>query len=271
MNQTAEDPQKTGRSRRGLWIGLGVLALIVVVAGVALFWYFNRDVPEEVSLEAAVAGVTETTTAGSDPTSTTTTITPADETGSSGGNDIEGPWTVDTSIGEFSFAEASASFAGFRINEELAGIGETEAVGRTPDVAGTMVFEGTTLVATTIEADLTGIVTNESRRDKRVQSSLDTGTFPIATFELTEPIDLGGVPAEGEPVLVTAVGEMTIHGITNPLEIPLEAQLVDDLIVVVGSTEIVFADYDVTVPSARVVLSVEDRGTLEIQLLMARA
>lgn len=271
MNQTAQDPRKTGRSRRGLWIGLGVLALIVVVAGVALFWYFNRDVPEEVSLEAAVAGVTETTTAGSDTTATTTTTTPADETASPGGNGIEGTWTVDTSIGEFSFAEASASFAGFRINEELAGIGEAEAVGRTPDVAGTMVFEGTTLAATTIEADLTGIVTNESRRDNRVQSALDTGDFPIATFELSEPIDLGAVPAEGEPVLVTAVGEMTIHGITNPIQMPLEAQLVGDLIVVVGSTEIVFADYDVTVPSAPVVLSVEDRGTLEIQLLMARA
>jgi polyisoprenoid-binding protein YceI len=70
---------------------------------------------------------------------------------------------------------------------------------------------------------------------------------------------------------VTAVGEMTIHGITNPLEMPLEAQLVDDLIVVVGSTEIVFTDYDVTVPSAPVVLSADDRGPLELQLLFARA
>jgi polyisoprenoid-binding protein YceI len=104
-----------------------------------------------------------------------------------------------------------------------------------------------------------------------VQSALDTGSFPIATFELSEPIDLGAVPAEGEAVQVTAVGEMTIHGFTNPMEMPLEAQLVDDLIVVVGSTEIVFADYDVSVPSAPVVLSVEDRGTLEIQLLLARA
>ena len=220
------------------------------------------------SLEAGVAGVSETTVAATATETTATSTTAADP---SDGEGIEGAWVVDTSIGEFSFEEATASFAGFRVKEELTGIGEAEAVGRTPDVAGTIIFEGTTLSDSTIEVDLTGIVTNESRRDKRVQSSLDTGTFPIATFELTEPIDLGGVPAEGEPVLVTAVGEMTIHGITNPLEIPLEAQLVDDLIVVVGSTEIVFADYDVTVPSARVVLSVEDRGTLEIQLLMARA
>lgn len=262
-------PNKSGRSRRGLWIGLGVLALVIVVAGGALYWYFNRDVPEEVSLEAAVAGVTETTLAEtvSETTAATTTTTAGDPSGGAG---IEGAWAVDTSIGEFSFEEATASFAGFRIKEELTGIGETEAVGRTPDVAGTIVFEGTTLAETTVDVNLTGIVTNESRRDRRVQSALDTANFPIATFELTEPIDLGSVPVAGEVISVTAVGEMTIHGITNALEIPLEAQLVDDLIVVVGSTEIVFADYDVSVPSAPVVLSAEDRGPLELQLLFAR-
>ena len=53
--------------------------------------------------------------------------------------------------------------------------------------------------------------------------------------------------------------------------VEIEARLAEGMILVVGSTEIVFADYDVTVPSAPVVLSVEDRGTLEIQLLMARA
>lgn len=266
---SANPQNKTRRSRRGLWIGLGVLALIVVVAGGALYWYFNRDVPEEVSLEAAVAGVTDSTVTEADAgTTAATTTTSSDPTGAAG---IEGRWTVDTSIGEFSFEEATASFAGFRVKEELTALGETEAVGRTPVVAGSIVFEGTTLTETTIEADLTGIVTNESRRDRRVQSALDTDTFPMATFELTEPIDLGSVPAPGDVISVTAVGEMTIHGITNPLEMPLEAQLVDDLIVVVGSTEIVFADYDVTVPSAPVVLSAEDRGPLEIQLLFARA
>jgi polyisoprenoid-binding protein YceI len=265
---SATPPNKTGRSRRRLWIGLGLLALLVVVAGGALYWYFNRDVPEEVSLEAAVAGVSETTVAATATETTATSTTAADP---SDGEGIEGAWVVDTSIGEFSFEEATASFAGFRVKEELTGIGEAEAVGRTPDVAGTIIFEGTTLSDTTIEVDLTGIVTNESRRDRRVQSALDTDNFPIATFELTEPIDLGSLPAAGEVISVTAVGEMTIHGITNPLEMPLEAQFVDDLIVVVGSTEIVFTDYDVTVPSAPVVLSAEDRGPLELQLLFARA
>jgi hypothetical protein len=40
---------------------------------------------------------------------------------------------------------------------------------------------------------------------------------------------------------------------------------------VVGSTEIVFSDFDVEVPSAPVVVSADDRGVLELQLLFVRS
>ena len=55
------------------------------------------------------------------------------------------------------------------------------------------------------------------------------------------------------------------------MTLPLEAQLVGDNIVVVGSLDIVFADYGVSVPSAPVVLSAEDEGVLELQLFFSRA
>jgi hypothetical protein len=53
--------------------------------------------------------------------------------------------------------------------------------------------------------------------------------------------------------------------------IPLQARLVDTTIVVVGSTDVVFSDFGVEVPSAPVVLSAEDEGILELQLLFTRA
>ena len=70
---------------------------------------------------------------------------------------------------------------------------------------------------------------------------------------------------------VAAIGELTIHGVTTPVTIPLEAQLVGDNIVVVGSLDIVFADYGVSVPSAPVVLSAEDEGVVELQLFFSQA
>ena len=44
----------------------------------------------------------------------------------------------------------------------------------------------------------------------------------------------------------------------------------DGSILVVGSLDIVFADYGVEAPSAQIVVSVEDQGTLELQLWLTK-
>ncbi len=286
QEKDAISPPGPRRGGRRL-MALGAVIAVILAAG--LFWYFNRTVPEEVSLEDAVAAVTDDTTVDGDtetlpPTTTTPATTqapatteappatdapPASEGGGSAAVSLDGTWQVDTSIGEFNFEAATSSFAGFRVEEELSSIGSATAVGRTPNVSGTLELEGSDILSVIVEADLTGIVTNDSRRDSRVQSALNTSEFPVATFTLTEPIALGSVPAEGEPVTVTAIGELTINGITQPVEFPLEAQLTSGLIVVVGALNITFADFDVTVPSAPIVLSAEDNGILEIQLFFA--
>lgn len=240
--------------------GLIAAAVIVVLGGLGIFWFLRDDSPDEVSLDAAREAVTETT-AGSDTTGATAT-----EDG-----DVSGTWSVDAETGEFDFDTATGTFAGVRIAEELASIGSTTAVGRTGDVAGTVEIDGTTVTAADIEVDMTTITTNDSRRDDKVQEALETGEFPTATFSLTEPIDLGDGATTGDEVSVTAVGDLTIHGVTQQVELPLQAQLVDGTIVIVGSLEITFSDFGVEVPSAPIVLSVEDVGTMELQLLLTRS
>lgn len=247
--------------------------MVVVVLAAAVFWFMRDDAPDEVNLDDAAAQVTSTTaddpdrSDGSEPGSTDQS-TPG---GSAAGEGIEGQWTVDTETGEFDYESATGSFAGFRIDEELAGVGATEAVGRTGDITGSITIEGTTVTAGSFEVDMTTITTNESRRDSRVQSALDTGAHPTATFTLTSPIELGEGAASGEAVKATGTGELTIKGTTKSIDMPVEAKLVEGTVVIVGSAEITFADFGVEVPSAPVVLSVADTGTLELQLLMVRA
>lgn len=261
------DDQSTSKSRNKLVIAAAVVAAFVVIGGAGLFWYLNQPVPEEVSLESAVADVVEAEdVASSQPPADTTEATEAPDAPEG----LDGIWTVDTSIGEFSFEEATSSFLGFRIAEELASVGATTAVGRTPEVAGTLTLSGALITETVIEGDLSQLVTNASRRDRAARESLDTGAFPIATFTLTSPIDIGAVPAQGEPVIVNAAGDLEIKGVTQPIEIPLEAQLVGDLIVVVGSVDITFADWGVELPTSPGVVSIEDHGILELQLFFRR-
>lgn len=284
MDIPVEPPRRpTDRRRRLLrWIAVGVVVL-VALAGLGIWWFFKDDAPAAVNLDAATAAIAEdtvpnaetqpaataapdTTDAAADPT-TADTATVDTAAATSG---VAGTWGVDTSIGTFSFEDSTGTFVGFRVQEELSGIGSTTAVGRTPEVSGTMTIDGTTVTAVSVEANMDAITTNDSRRDDNARRALDTDQFPVATFVLTQPIELGEAAANGEQVAVTAIGDLTIHGTTLPVEIPLEAQLVDGVVVVVGSVDVVFADYGVSVPDAPIVVSAEDHGVIELQLFFTR-
>lgn len=241
-----------------------VVVAVVVVAGVAggLWWFLRDDAPEAVSLDAARESVeaTGSTTGSADGDATV-----------AGADAVDGVWTVDTETGEFDFDTASGTFAGFRVQEELSTIGSTTAVGRTGDVSGSITIEGSTVTGGSVEVDLTTITTNDSRRDDNVQSALETDQFPTATYTLTEPIELGPAALDGEPVSITGAGELTIKGTTRPVEVPIEAQIVDGVVIVVGSLDLSFSDYGVETPSAPIVLSVSDEGVMEFQLLLGRS
>lgn len=249
-------------------------AVVIVVAAVVggIWWYLRDDAPAAVSSADAVAAALATDPPGTAPadgaSSTETT-----EGGTGGGDGVEGVWVIDPEFGDFDYESATGSFVGFRVNEQLRAIGSTTAVGRTGDVTGSITIEGTTLVAAEFAADLSTITTDRSQRDSRVRSALDTRQHPIATFALTEPVELGEAAAEGGPVSVTVTGDLTIRGVTKPAAIDIvDAQLVaaTDRIALVGTAEIVFSDFGVTVPSAPVVLSADDHGIIELQLILER-
>lgn len=241
-----------------------VAVVVAALAAGGLWWYLRDDAPAEVSLDAAVESV-------QGASSSTTAADGSGGDAAAPAEGIEGTWTIDAESGEFDFESATGTFAGFRVDEELSTVGSTTAVGRTGDVSGSMTIDGTTLTAVEVEVDLTTITTDESRRDTKVQAALETNQFPTATFELTEPVDLGDEATTGGPVAVTAMGDLTIHGVTQAVEVPLEAQLVDGTVVVVGSVDVALSDYGVTAPSAPIVVSVSDEATIEMQLLFSRS
>ncbi|WP_420611197.1 YceI family protein [Candidatus Poriferisodalis sp.] len=185
--------------------------------------------------------------------------------------ELDGTWAVDAETGEFTLEDATGSFAGFRVDEELARIGAFTAVGRTGDVSGTLVIAEESVTSVEIEVDLTTLRTDDSRRDGAVQRALGTSQHPTATFSLSEELHIEGAVELGESISLMASGDLTVNGITQPVTIDIEAQLVGSLIAVVGSVEITFADFDVAVPQVPIVLSAEDHGIMEFQLLFRRS
>jgi len=244
--------------RNGKIVAVVVAVVVVVAAGAGAWWFLRDDAPEAVSLETATESVTSTT-AGSGSATTT------------GPGGIDGRWSVDTETGAFDYESATGSFVGFRIDEELVGIGGIQAVGRTGEVTGELAVEGSELTVATFTADMASITTNDRRRDDKVAEALEVGSFPEAVFSLSTPVPLGPGAADGERQQATVTGEFTLHGVTRSVEVPVEAQLVEGTVVVVGSFEVALADYDLEVPSAPIVISASDTATIEFQLLFTRA
>jgi polyisoprenoid-binding protein YceI len=160
---------------------------------------------------------------------------------------------------------------GYRVQEELAGVGGTEAVGRTPDVTGSITLSGTTLTNAELSADLTTLQSDESMRDGQLgRQGIQTDQFPTATFVLTQPIELGTIPEENVAFDITAVGDLTIHGVTRNVSIPLAAIRSGDIVGVSGSLTFTWADFGMEQPTSMRVVSLADEVTMELQVFFRR-
>lgn len=252
-----------------LAVGAGALALAATGAIVWLVW-FSSQAPAAASLGDAI-GVLESAapSAAASPDASDSPTATDDGASSAPADGVAGTWTVDASIG--SFADYTSAFAGFRVDEVLSSIGSTTAIGRTPDVSGALTIADSSLTAATIEVDLTTIQSDQSRRDPAIQRALETGSFPTATFTLTSPVALPDGAQTGETVTVSVGGDLTIHGVTLPVTLDLEASLVNGIIVAVGSIDVTFTDFGLEMPTAPIVVSVEEGGQIEFQLFFSRS
>lgn len=176
--------------------------------------------------------------------------------------DLAGAWTL---------AEDGESFVGYRIGETFADIGTATAVGRTSDLSAELDFDGAMITRVVIVADLRTLRSDQSRRDQALRSrGLETDTYPTATFTLSEPIAIGEAALAGGLIEQSVRGTLELHGVANEVEIALTGQLVDGLAVIVGSAEIALADYEIVPPTNFRVISIEDSGTMEFQIILAR-
>ena len=237
--------------RRPLAIVVGVVLLALGTAAIGGLWYlFLRPAGPAAVGDASLPLASVAAGASSTPLPS---------------GALDGRWNVDTTIG--SSSDWSDSFVGYRVQETLGSIGANTAVGRTPQVSGSLTVEGSTIRSAKITADLTALRSDDDRRDGQLRrQGIQTEQFPTAEFTLTTPIDLGSVPTDGQKVSATATGTLTLHGVTRDVEVPLTATLSGGSIVVQGSLPITFADYGIEKPNSFAVLSVEDHGTMELQL-----
>jgi polyisoprenoid-binding protein YceI len=99
---------------------------------------------------------------------------------------------------------------------------------------------------------------------------MDVARFPTATFQLTQPIQLGAVPKVGETITQHASGKLTLHGTSRDAGFDVKARDDGKTISVQGAIPVKFADYGIPNPT-NVVVTTRDHGTLEFLLVFDKA
>jgi polyisoprenoid-binding protein YceI len=250
---TPELPRTTNRRPLLIVAMLAVLA----VAGVAIAYvtFFTDDAPAPLALTDQPVP----TTAAGPATTTAATV-------AAGSSQLAGTWRV-----------AGGSTAGYRVREKLAALpAKSDAVGRSTAVSGTVKVDGSGAALTASEArfevDLTKLTSDESRRDNRIRTDgLQTNQFPKATFVSTKSIPLPAETASGQAVKATAEGDLTIHGVTKRVTIPLDVRVADGKGELVGSLGFPMSDFNITPPSIGGFVTVDPDATLEFKLVLEKA
>jgi polyisoprenoid-binding protein YceI len=233
------------------------LVLLLVVGGPFVYIHLiEGKAPPPLTLSSgpattSITSTTQSTTALPAPSTTAGTTAAGASADASG---VAGTWNI-----------ATGSVAGYRIKETLFGQSNT-AVGRTSAISGSITISATTVTAGRFTVDMTKVTSDQSQRDHQFQGRImDTTSFPTATFVLSEPIQLGSVPAAGAVVTETAVGSLTLHGTTKSVTFPVQARRSASTISISGSIPIVFADYGISNPSGGPATT-SNNGTLEFLL-----
>jgi polyisoprenoid-binding protein YceI len=226
--------------RRLRWL---VVAAIVVVlaAGGAVAWYvFGEDAPAKPEL--------------SDNTRDGAAGQPGDPNGT---------WDI---------APGADVYVGYRIKELFGGATiKRDAVGRTPKTTGTMTIADGVVTAADVRADVTALDSKRAARDSYLRdNALETNEFPVATFALTEPVELPANVRTGDALDLEVAGDLTLHGQTKPVSLTVQARWDGGTIEVVGTAPVVLSEFGIDAPDTAVA-RVDDEGSLELRLVFARA
>ena len=220
-----------------------LVTVVVIYAGIFLWTKVIHPAEDKLNSDDLTAVVTDTSPEATDPALA---------------SDVSGVWKA-----------TMKSTLGYRVKEVLGGL-DTEAVGRTDQVTGELVIETSRLMAATFSINVGTITSDSSKRDNQFTGNImDVSTYPTADFVLTTPIDFGSIPLPGVQLTAIATGDLTLHGVTRSVTFEVTTEYASNVIGVLGSIDITFADYGIANPSNAFV-STGDTGLLEFVLAFER-
>jgi polyisoprenoid-binding protein YceI len=225
-------------------VGAVVGVVVLIIGGTFVYIHFiEGTAPAPLTLDSA--GSTSQTSSPATTAATASTTTTAATTAATA------PATAaPASAGAATYKPTSASVLGYRVKETLFGQ-SNEAVGRTSDITGSLVMDGSTVSTVDLTVNMKTVKSDQSQRDGQFNNRImETSKYPTATFKLTQPLVLSTVPSDSTVVNTKATGDLTLHGVTKSVTFDLAAQRDGANIKVNGTIPVLFSDYNIANPSA---------------------
>ncbi len=200
----------------------------------------------------------------SPPTATAPATTPVPEPSPV---PTEAPAPEARSVGDVdgvTFTVGEGSKATFSVREELASVPlPFDAKISTTDISGEIHLDGRDSV---IEINLQSLSSDNSFRDRYIRSRM-FGDHPTGVVTVRGMSELPSGFTSGETVTTEIESELLIREVTAPLTFEVEASDEGDEISIVGRTTFTWDELQMTKPSARSVVSLDDEVEVEVVLL----
>lgn len=162
------------------------------------------------------------------------------------------------------------STARYYSEEEVSGIGAQTAVGETQAIIGTILFDDANvpLACSRFDVDLRTLQSDEARRDNYLYTNtLETETYPLATFVLARVEGLDGGLADGETTTLSLIGDLTLHGVTLAATWEAEVTLDGDTLSGTARSAFTMRDYNMEEPVVGPIISVDESVELEVEIV----
>ncbi len=210
--------------KRYILLGVPSVILVIVVAGLLYTAHF-----------ASVVGQTEAHTA---PGAAVATTTPIPSTGLSAFQIVPAQTTASYSVYENLIFQDKPN---------------NDAVGTTHSVQGSFKIRtgaSPLVAAMNITVDLRTLQSDAQRRDNYIQqNTLQTDTYPYATFVSVSTQGLPASYSDGQTVHFQIIGNLTMHGTTNKEVFDVQGKVVGNTITGTATSTIYMTDFGIQPPN----------------------
>ena len=176
---------------------------------------------------------------------------------------VQTPATAESTVESLHYLVTEGSEITFTVGEQLTRLPlPNDAVVRTTELSGQLNFDGQ---PSEVAVDLSTLSSDQDFRDRYMRGRMFNNS-PVAVFMVNDLSDLPREFFSGETYSRQVAGILNINGVDVPLTFDLEIRNDGDVLNVLGRTVFTWDQVQMPVPTARIVVSVED--DVSVQLLL---